>query len=338
MKTNDKDDPSVRLAWFGIPAVRLAAAGQLIGGKQMTADDLYSVPKLGPRHVPALLVSYYYVEGFLKNRGLYRYRDWSMDSGAFSAHKSGVKIDLNEYVDKCHLLFETDPSLTEVFALDVIGDPDASYRNTQEMWRQGVPAMPVFHAGEPEDLLAQMARDYPKIAIGGMVATGGISSADQKFSFLEQVFARVWPKRIHGLGCASPRTILGLPFHSTDATNWEIGPCAFGNWQKFGAMSVRGSEQDLRSQVRFYLDLEAKAKIRWRREMEQLAALPDPNPRPGARPARSAPDVRLALNGPRMEAGTTAIAIGGAPKPAAKKATGVMDPKWVDYWAKRRSA
>jgi hypothetical protein len=40
-------------------------------------------------------------------------------------------------------------------------------------------------------------------------------------------------------------------------------------------MSVRGSNQDLRSQVKHYLDLEAKARVRWKKEMAVLAGLPD---------------------------------------------------------------
>ena len=49
---------------------------------------------------PPLLISYYYLEPFVENRAAYRYRDWVMDSGAFSAHNSGVEIDLNRYVDR----------------------------------------------------------------------------------------------------------------------------------------------------------------------------------------------------------------------------------------------
>ena len=83
---------------------------------------------------------------------------------------------------------------------------------------------------------------------------------------------------------------MAVPWHSVDSTNWEIGPCAFGRWQKFGALSVRGSNQDLRCEVKFYLDLEAKARVRWKKEMKELAALDD----------SAAPAVQLAQNGPQM--------------------------------------
>lgn len=278
----------------GLPTVRLAHVDGAQGDCSLKGEK--GVPQVDT--APALLVSYYYLEPFEKNRHLYRYRDWVMDSGAFSAHNSGKSIDLQKYIDKCLELLATDPTLTEVFSLDVIPKDhkpatvqhaaEQSLKNCEEMWRQGVPAIPTFHRGEDESFLYAMAKDYPKIGIGGVALLRG----DQKFLFCEQVFARVWPKKVHGLGMASEELVYGLPFHSVDATNWEWRPCAFGNWQKFGQMSVRGSNQDLRSQVKHYLDLEAKARVRWARQMAELEALPDSKP-----PCWRPPTDRLAASG-----------------------------------------
>lgn len=213
---------------------------------------------------PGLLVSYVYLEPFLKNRERYHYRDWVLDSGAFSAHNSGTEITLQSYIDRCKQLIETDATLTEVFALDVIGDWRASLKNCEEMWRQGVPAIPCYHVGEPEDVLLGIARDYPKIALGGAVGYRG------KDNWAEQCFARIWPKRVHGFGFGSQKSILALPWHSVDATNWEIGPCKFGRWNTFGQMSVRGSKQNLRAEVEFYLQLERQARQKWASQMREI--------------------------------------------------------------------
>lgn len=215
---------------------------------------------------PALLVSYVYLDAFLKNRDRYCYRDWVLDSGAFSAWKSGTEIDLQKYIDTCAKLIEEDSTLTEVFALDVIGDWEGTARNTEEMWRQGIPAIPAFHPGEPEDALMEMAKTYPKIALGGIV---GLHKKEKK-RWVGQCFARVWPKKIHGFGVGSEELVMAFPFHSVDATNWELGPCAFGRWNSYGKMSIRGSKQDLRVEVQWYLDLERKARNRWGKEMELL--------------------------------------------------------------------
>jgi len=243
---------------------------------------------------PALLVSYVYLDGFLKHRAKYCFRDWVLDSGAFSAHNSGKVINLQAYIDTAKRLIETDGKLVEVFALDVIGDAKASLVNCEEMWRQGVEAIPTFHEGEPQEFLKHIAENYPKIAIGGVAHRRGLG----KMKFANQVFARVWPKKIHGFGFGTDADILALPWHSVDATNWEIGPCAFGQWKKFGKMSVRGSNQNLRSQVEWYLDLERRARVRWKKEMAQLEAMEFPVVRRAAQQAAliPPPEVRLAYH------------------------------------------
>ena len=240
------------------PSVRLALSGVHSKDKKMAMEDQATRP--------ALLVSYVYLKQFLANRHKYSYRDWVMDSGAFSAHASGATINLQDYIDCCKALMASDQTLTEIFSLDVIGDWNASRKNCEEMWKQGVPAIPCYHVGEPVEVLKKLAADYPKIALGGCVGFKG------KDKFAEQCFARVWPKAIHGFGFGGEKSIMSLPWHSVDATNWEIGPCKFGRWNSFGAMSIRGGSQDLRSEVQWYLDLERRARMKWSGAMKQLTA------------------------------------------------------------------
>ena len=57
--------------------------------------------------------------------------------------------------------------------------------------------------------------------------------------------------------------------------------------ESFGNMSVRGSRQDLRAEIEWYLKLEQKARWKWRLQMEQLDKLDEPRP-----------DVRLSYNNP----------------------------------------
>jgi len=63
---------------------------------------------------------------------------------------------------------------------------------------------------------------------------------------------------------------MSLPFESLDATNWHINPAGFGQWRylgstrkKWGKGSWRGSGQNLRAEVQWYLDLERRARERW---------------------------------------------------------------------------
>ena len=219
------------------------------------------------KRLPALLVSFFYSRRFLEHRQEYVFRDWALDSGAYSAKNTGAQIRLDDYIETCKRLLDTDPLLVEVFALDVIGDWKATVANTERMHAAGIPAIPTFHFGSPWDVLIGLARDYPKIALGGMVPLKG----KKKERFIAECFARVWPKKIHGFGLARAGTLMKYPFHSVDATNWEIGPCQYGNWRHFGkGFSWRGSDQNLTVEIEYFLDLEEKMRFRWRREMQKL--------------------------------------------------------------------
>lgn len=218
---------------------------------------------------PALLISFVYSKKFLLERARYRYRHWVMDSGAFTAWKSGAPISLDAYTDICREQLSADPTLREVFALDVIGDWQASLRNAEAMWNAGVPAIPCYHYGEPEHVLLSLARDYPKIALGGMVGL----KPSVKLRFAQQCFARVWPKPIHGFGVGTEAMLMAVPWHSVDATNWEIGPCKYGRWAAYKQhVPVRGSGHDLRVEIAHYLKMERLARHRWANEMAVIEA------------------------------------------------------------------
>ena len=229
----------------------------------------------GPRAIagdgaPAILVAFPQLQEFLRRDRLeVRVRSYCVDSGAFSVWNTGATVDLEAYVRVCQHLLSTDELLEEVFALDDIASWRTTVRNTERMWAAGVPAIPTFHIGEPEEVLVGLSRDYPKVGIGGIARLRGTS----RQRFAEQVFARVWPKRLHGFGVSTRDMLLSLPWHSTDATSWETGPGAFGRWRSFGGrrLSVRGSQQDLRREVQWYLDLERLAQHRWAKELSEVS-------------------------------------------------------------------
>lgn len=248
------------------PRVYLAHCDGAQGDNSL--KGMRGVKQVPPESTPSLLWSYVYVRPFLEKFSEYACRDWILDSGAYTAHTQGIHISIEEYTAFCkELLSRQDLRLSEVYALDVISDWRASVKNAEYMWSRGVPAIPCFHQGEPWDVLLGMARDYPKIALGNMVGL----RAPQKLAWLKQCFARVWPKKIHGFGLCADQYMTQLPFHTVDATNWEVGPCKFGTWKAFGGnLSVRGSKQDLRAEIEYYLRMERKAQSQWRRDMEKL--------------------------------------------------------------------
>lgn len=267
---------------------------------------------------PALLVAYPFLRGFQKAREHYSFRDWALDSGAFSVHSRGIVIDLWEYIEVCKDLIASDPMLTEIFALDVIGDYKQSLANTERMIEAGVPAIPTYHLGEPLDYLKHLSDNFPKIAIGG-VARKHVSVKRQ---FAAAVFSRIWPKKIHGFGYGAEALIMEFPFHSTDSTNWELAPCGFGRWLTYGQLSWKGIDQNLRVEVEYYLKVERQAQSRWRKDMLKLNETDDyPQVRLawtqdcGSRQEVLSPQIRLSV----MPTGQELKALGGKKTPPKKK-------------------
>lgn len=238
-----------------------------------------------PLSPPGLLISYAYYQAYARDLPSFCYRDWVLDSGAYSAHNSGALVDLGKYIRFCQRLTRdaTDHRLSEIFSLDDITDWRVSLANTEAMWREGVEAIPAYHYGEPEHVLKTLASTYPKIALGGMKRL----RYQEKRRWIGQCFARVWPKRVHGFAVGDERLIMEFPFHSVDSSSYEFGPHRAGVWSAYGGqhIGVRGTK-DLLAEVYHYLRLERRARALWWREAELLGEV-----------AGRFPSVRLALGG-----------------------------------------
>lgn len=199
-------------------------------------------------------------------------RSWALDSGAFTAHNSGVAISLSDYIATARDLQRSDPLLEDVFALDVIGDFKASMANAEKMNAAGVDAIPTFHYGGNYSDLRAISGDYPKIALGGMAAKlsrnhGQRLSKTQKFAFIARCFEVVWPKRIHLFGCTDENLLFSFPAESADSTSWHLQPSRYGLWKQHGRLrGVRGSSvrSGIKGQIEYCLQVEAQVQSKWR--------------------------------------------------------------------------
>lgn len=223
----------------------------------------------GREEVPSMLASFYYKDKWEEESPHFHFSEWVLDSGAFSAHAGGSAINIDEYILYCKHKKATDEKLVEIFALDVIGDHEASTKNTEYMWKHGIEAIPCFHYGEPWEVLTHIANNYPKIAIGGLAR---LKIGQQKLTdFIEQCFARVWPKKIHGFGITRPYLCEHFPFHTVDSTSWNFAPNAFGNWKTYGKLPLRGTKKyNLKHEVNWYLEFERRLKSIHRNSLKAL--------------------------------------------------------------------
>lgn len=208
---------------------------------------------------PSILVSYAYRKAWETSRHLGFWREVVIDSGAFTAHTTGITIDLAAFADWVLAEKANDPLITEVFTLDVIGgDWRESLRNTEELWRRGVEAIPIFHVGEPTDVLKCLARDYPKVGLGGAVGYHA------KVEWAALCFREVWPAKLHGLGFGA-QVLDRLPFHSIDFSTWSAahmrGVHASHDNARLGR-PPRGNYA-LPAEVAHQLKNEARARRRW---------------------------------------------------------------------------
>ena len=231
---------------------------------------------------PAILVSYAYLQSWADaaTRAAVCHRHWMMDSGAYTAWTKGKPVVLDEYTAVCRDLLAADPKLLEVIGLDVIGSWRDTQRNVTRMWAQGVPAIPVYHLGEPEDVLRGYARDYPKVCVGGVYLLKG---QEEKRRYIETVFAKVWPCALHALAVSGVDEGLIAPWHSMDSSSAFRGANGFGTWRGYSGPrpSQRwrrlrplpaGYDHDVRVEVSYYLKGEETLRHRWAREMAEVAA------------------------------------------------------------------
>ena len=198
-------------------------------------------------------------DSFLKERHHFNMRKWVLDSGAFSAHNSGTKIDIRDYAYRCSRLLREERDLEMVFALDVIGNHRASLHNAEKLWELGINAVPTFHLGEPWEFLKHIAKYYPKIALGGMAR----EDKEVKIEFFKRCFGLVWPKKMHGFGTSEPEVLMQFPFHSVDSNSWEFAPLAKSMWTSFDRQQMYAPARnfpdrkiDIRREVKYFLDLE----------------------------------------------------------------------------------
>jgi len=244
-----------------------------------SGTEVYALRNAGEEIPVNVLVAFPYYKKYQASMQDVKVGKLALDSGAFSAFNSGVEIDLGEYIELAKELKADD-----TFALDVIGDHKAGIKNTEEMWRRGVDAIPVYHPGEPWSVLDWCCDNADKIAVGSgsNLRSDGTTWRGSSGWYIDQVFSRAWPKKIHGLAITRISITEKLPFHSCDSTSWYVAPHAWGLWHQGrnalqGKLTARLSSygcKDTTSQVHYFQERERYLKHIWKRELKQLEGLP----------------------------------------------------------------
>jgi len=163
-----------------------------------------------------VLISYAYEKCFDwdKIRAIASEIDLLIDCGAFTVHKKGKVIQLEEYYD---FLYKIDFPIVDYFALDSIGDPVKTFSNFMQMMEDGFTPLPIFTRGDSLEQLEEYYKYSDYVALGGLWAGGENDPGYVKY-IMEEGFKG---RKTHWLGFAVHDLMLHYKPYSVDATNWK---------------------------------------------------------------------------------------------------------------------
>ena len=208
------------------------------------ADYLKKIEEFEPMDVLVSQVDRSGVKQMLKYKEEGIAKSFFLDSGAFTFHRMGTPIDVDEYIEYANSL---DEHLMAVAQLDTIpgkfGQPksaedyEESARKSWENFLYMYPKMkskeklvPVFHYGESFDALKNMLEW--KDDEGNHLSYIGLSPANDssqktKDAYLKEVYELIAASsnpnvRTHLFGCTSLQALAKFPYYSADSISHRL--------------------------------------------------------------------------------------------------------------------
>lgn len=139
--------------------------------------------------------------------------------------------DYWEYLDRYVEFIQDFGVGIDIYAnVDVIDNPELSWRNLRYLESKGLEPMPVVHFGADLCWLRRYVRSgYNYIGIGGLVGRDKICIPwlDEVFSYLCDTPDNLPRAKTHGFGVTSIKLLHRYPWYSVDSTSWSQS-AAFG--------------------------------------------------------------------------------------------------------------
>jgi hypothetical protein len=149
-----------------------------------------------------------------------------VDSGAFSADTQGHRISGDEYADwiRDRVVPEWGPWVVGCLNLDVLRNPEASWKNWRRLADRGVDTIPVTHMGDGTDVIDRyVAAGSDYVALGAMVGKSITRKARWAAHIHKHVLSNHPEVRLHGLGLAGQELVERLPWYSVDSSSFGSG-------------------------------------------------------------------------------------------------------------------
>lgn len=155
--------------------------------------------------------------------------DFLLDSGAFSFMQGKGAVDWDQYTEE-YAEWINRYGITKFFELDI--DSIVGLREVERLRAKlerltGKQPIPVWHISRGKDyFLEKMCKEYPYVALGGIVGANKGSLAYKQYQAAFPWFIREAHKagaKIHGLGFTSIAGLKKYHFDSVDSTAWLYG-------------------------------------------------------------------------------------------------------------------
>mgnify|MGYP001218804606 FL=1 len=138
--------------------------------------------------------------------------DLFVDSGAFTAWTLKIDITLDEY---CGFLDGLPVRPWNYLTLDVIGDPEGTRRNFDEMRRRGYAPVPIVTRGDGPGAIEDYYTISDYVAFGGVAGVTNSSAA-----WCKAVMGIVGRRKAHLLGMTRMEWVKALRPYSVDSSSW----------------------------------------------------------------------------------------------------------------------
>ncbi|MEI6439047.1 MAG: hypothetical protein WCO83_02470 [Alphaproteobacteria bacterium] len=146
-----------------------------------------------------------------------------LDCGAFTAWAGGKPIALDDY---CRFIETLPITPWRYFALDVIGDPEATRVNYEIMLDRGFKPVPILTPGESLDVMDSYWETSEVVGIGGLTGMG-----PKKHGYVRALVRHAAGRKLHLLGYTSPKWLMHHRPYMCDASTWESGA-------RYGALNL----------------------------------------------------------------------------------------------------
>lgn len=202
----------------------------------------FTAQKKVSEFVPTVLESYLTYRGnpqrLIEDVKEFKIKDFFLDSGAFTAFSKGTQINIDEYIEFCHAVKDY---VKVISNLDVIGNPEETYKNWLYMRSKGVNALPVIHYGADPKFFDIYFKEHkePYVAFGGLVPYA--RQKDKLKVWLDYCYYKLkdyFPVKTHLFGIVSPWALRRYPLYSCDGTSWLQGG-QYGTLTEYHKLGIR---------------------------------------------------------------------------------------------------